>query len=73
MLKRLSDIRVIHEGIKEHSCDICGFMTSRKRTLGKHMSTLHPYEYAVQESQLGNGYVKLEQNEQMHYTGKQWA
>ena len=61
--------RVIHEGIKEFSCGICGYMTSRKRTLGKHMSTLHAYEYAVQETSVASqfNYVKVEQNE---YSGQ---
>ena len=33
--------RVIHDDIKEFSCGVCGYKTSRKRTLDKHMKQLH--------------------------------
>ena len=30
-----------HDLIKEFSCSLCGYNTSRKRTLDKHMKQLH--------------------------------
>ena len=33
--------RVIHDEIKEYSCGVCGYNTSRKRTLDKHMKQVH--------------------------------
>ena len=53
--------RVIHDEIKEFSCGMCGYSTSRKRTLDKHMKQLH-----MENIPIPNGFEQVMAEEQDH-------
>ena len=52
--------RVIHDEIKEFSCGMCGYSTSRKRTLDKHMKQLHMENIPIPD---GFGQVMAEEQD----------